>query len=206
MATYAQAYQEIGISFRASAKGRRHQLTDDDFRMVEGNFEALVSRIQQKTRRCRDVIEKFFSGMTVRGSSAVASVAKAANEYGHRGGRSRERYDGAEHLGAPPPDGDSRPGFGRRLGCRVDRRSCDPKPCRQFPGSRCRNNSPGHLSSILSLTGIDFSSIHASLIMPSPRLTIEKPMNPIKNSVVATFDSHERAKTPSASCKRAATT
>lgn len=45
------------------------------------------------------MIEKFFSGMTVRGSSAVASVAKAANEYGHHaGGQIRERYDGAEHL------------------------------------------------------------------------------------------------------------
>ena len=99
MATYAQAIQVDWNQLCASARSRWHQVTDEDFRIAEGNVEQLVSRIQQKTGEAREVIERFFSEMTARGASAVASANEAANEYVRRAGNQiRERYDGAEHL------------------------------------------------------------------------------------------------------------
>ena len=55
------------------ARAHWNQLTDDDLPAVEGNIEQLVGRIQAKTGEGREAIEKFFSDMTSRGSSAVAT-------------------------------------------------------------------------------------------------------------------------------------
>jgi uncharacterized protein YjbJ (UPF0337 family) len=81
------------------ARQRWGQLTDDDLQVQEGNVEQLIGRIQQKTGEGRDAIERFFSEMTARGSSAVAHAAEAAGQYVHHmGDRLHERYDHAESL------------------------------------------------------------------------------------------------------------
>ena len=99
MAINAQTIQGDWNHLCALARKRWHQLTEDDLRVVEGNIEELVSRIQQKTGEARDVIERFVSDVTARGSSAVANAAEAAGEYAHRAGdQIRERYDRAEGM------------------------------------------------------------------------------------------------------------
>jgi len=81
------------------AKQRWSQLTEDDFGALAGNFEQLVGRIQQKTGEGREAIEKFFSEMTARGSSAVAHAAESAGQYAHQvSDQIRERHDSAEGL------------------------------------------------------------------------------------------------------------
>jgi uncharacterized protein YjbJ (UPF0337 family) len=81
------------------ARQRWSQLTEDDLGVQEGNIEQLVGRIQQKTGEGREAIEKFFSEMTSRGSSAVAHAAESAGQYAHQvSDRLRERYDSAETL------------------------------------------------------------------------------------------------------------
>jgi len=81
------------------ARQRWSQLTEDDLRVQEGNIEQLVGRIQQKTGEGREAIEKFFSDMTSRGSSAVAHAADAVGQYAHQASdRLRARYDNAESL------------------------------------------------------------------------------------------------------------
>ena len=81
------------------ARQHWNQLTEDDLPAYEGNIEQLVGRIQQKTGEGREAIEKFFSDMTSRGSSAVAHAAEAAGQYAHQvGDQIRERYDSAEGL------------------------------------------------------------------------------------------------------------
>ena len=81
------------------ARQRWSQLTEDDLGVQEGNFEQLVGRIQQKTGEGREVIEKFFSDMSSRGSSMVAHAAEAAGQYAHQvSDQIRERYDDAESM------------------------------------------------------------------------------------------------------------
>ncbi len=81
------------------ARQRWSQLTEDDLGALEGNIEQLVGRIQQKTGEGREVIEKFFSDATSRGSSAVANATEAAGQYATRvSDRLHERYDHVERL------------------------------------------------------------------------------------------------------------
>jgi uncharacterized protein YjbJ (UPF0337 family) len=79
------------------ARRRWNQLTEDDLRVQEGNIEQLVGRIQQKTGEGREAIEKFFTEVASRGTSAVAHAAEAAGQYARQvGDQVRERYDSAE--------------------------------------------------------------------------------------------------------------
>jgi uncharacterized protein YjbJ (UPF0337 family) len=81
------------------ARQRWSQLTEDDLGVQEGNIEQLIGRIQQKTGEGRDAIEKFFSEMTSRGSSAVAHAAEAAGQYAHEmSDRFRKRLEDSETL------------------------------------------------------------------------------------------------------------
>ena len=99
MATNAQTIKGDWNHLRSQARKRWNQLTEDDLRVAEGNIEELVGKIQQKTGEARDVIEKYFSDMTARGSSAVSNAAEVAGDYVHRAGdQIRERYDRAEGL------------------------------------------------------------------------------------------------------------
>jgi len=99
MAINVQTIQGEWNYLCALAKQRWSQLKEDDLGALEGNFEQLVGRIQQKTGEGREAIEKFFSDATSRGSSAVAHAAEAAGQYAHQvGDRIRERYDHAESM------------------------------------------------------------------------------------------------------------
>ena len=83
----------------ALARQRWSQLTDDDLPALEGNFEQLVGRIQQKTGEARDSIEGILSDMSSRGSSAVAHASEAVGQYAnHVGDQIHERYDSAQGL------------------------------------------------------------------------------------------------------------
>ena len=129
MATNAQTIQGEWNHLCSLARQRWNKLTDDDLKVQEGNIEQLIARIQQKTGEGREAIEKFFSEMTSRGSSAVAHAAEAAGQYAHQvSDQIRERYDSAEESGPPPPDGDRGRGFRYRPGGRADRRAGDPIP------------------------------------------------------------------------------
>jgi ElaB/YqjD/DUF883 family membrane-anchored ribosome-binding protein len=99
MATHVQTFHGDWNHLCALARAHWNQLTEDDFQAVEGNIEQLVSRIQQKTGEGREVIERFFSDMTARGSSAAAHASEAAGRYAHQASdQIRERYDRAEDL------------------------------------------------------------------------------------------------------------
>jgi uncharacterized protein YjbJ (UPF0337 family) len=99
MAINVQTIQGEWNQLCALARQRWNRLTEDDLRVQEGNVEELLGRIQQKTGETREAIEKFFSEMTSRGSSAVAHAAGAAGQYAHQvSDQFRERYDSAEGL------------------------------------------------------------------------------------------------------------
>ena len=65
MATNVQAIQGEWKHLCALARQRWSQLTEDDLPALEGNFEQLVDRIQQKTGEGREAIERFFSEMSI---------------------------------------------------------------------------------------------------------------------------------------------
>jgi len=99
MAINVQTIQGEWNHLCSLARQRWTQLTEDDLRVQEGNIEQLVARIQQKTGEGREAIEKYFSEMTARGSSAVGHAANAAGLYVHQvSDQMRERYDNAEGL------------------------------------------------------------------------------------------------------------
>ena len=99
MAINVQTIQGEWTYLCGLARHRWSQLTEDDLGALEGNFEQLVGRIQQKTGEGREAIEKFFADATSRGSSAVANAAQYAGKYAHHtSDRLRERYDNAESL------------------------------------------------------------------------------------------------------------
>ena len=99
MAINVQTIQGEWNQLCGLARQRWSQLTEDDFGVLEGNIEQLIGRIQQRTGEGREVIEKFFSDMASRGSSAVAHVAEAGGQYVHQASdRLRERYDNAERV------------------------------------------------------------------------------------------------------------
>ncbi len=99
MATHVQTFHGDWNHLCALARAHWHQLTEDDLPAVEGNIEQLVGRIQQKTGEGREAIEKFFSDMTSRGSSAVAHASEAAGRYAQQASdQIRERYDRAEGM------------------------------------------------------------------------------------------------------------
>ncbi len=99
MATNAQAIQGDWKHLCALARQRWSQLTEDDLGALEGNFEQLVGRIQEKTGEGSDTIERFFSDMNSRGSAAVAHGSEAAGQYVQQvGDQIRQRYERAEGL------------------------------------------------------------------------------------------------------------
>ncbi len=99
MASNMQAIQGEWKHLCALAKQRWSQLTEDDFAVLEGKFEQLVGRIEQKTGEGRESIERFFTEAASRGSAAVAHASEAAGRYVHQAGdQIRQRYDNAEGL------------------------------------------------------------------------------------------------------------
>ena len=99
MATHLQTFHGDWNHLCALARAHWNQLTEDDLPAVEGNIDQLVGRIQQKTGEGREAIEKFFSDMTSRGSSALAHASEATSRYAQQASdRIRGRYDSAEGL------------------------------------------------------------------------------------------------------------
>jgi uncharacterized protein YjbJ (UPF0337 family) len=93
----AQAIQGQWNQFRGLVKQRWGELTDDDLQLLEGNIEQLVGRIQQKTGEGREAVERFFSDLVSRGSTAAAHAAHAVGQYSHQvRDQIRERYDSAK--------------------------------------------------------------------------------------------------------------
>jgi len=77
MAINAQELQGQWNQLRGQVKEHWGQLTDDDLTIQGGNIDQLVGRIQQRTGETRDAIEKFLTGLTSQGGSAVARVTEA---------------------------------------------------------------------------------------------------------------------------------
>jgi len=99
MAINAQTIQGEWNHLCSLARQRWTQLTEEDLRVQEGNIEQLFGRIQQKTGEGREAIEKFFSDVTSRGSSAFRQAGETAGQYAHQvGDQIRARYDRAEGL------------------------------------------------------------------------------------------------------------
>jgi uncharacterized protein YjbJ (UPF0337 family) len=110
MAINAQALQGQWNQVKGQVRERWGQLTDDDLQIQGGNIDQLVGRIQQRTGETRDVIEKFLTDLTARGSSAVAQATEAVSQYAQQAsdrlrdhysdlsGQARERYDHAQDI------------------------------------------------------------------------------------------------------------
>jgi uncharacterized protein YjbJ (UPF0337 family) len=110
MAINAQELQGQWNKLRGQVKERWGQLTDDDLQIQDGNIDQLVGRIQQKTGEGREVIEKFLSDLTSRGSTVVSQAAEAVGTYTQKAGdrlrenygqftdQARERYDMAQDM------------------------------------------------------------------------------------------------------------
>jgi len=93
MAINAQALQGQWNQMKGQVKERWGQLTDDDLQIHGGNIDQLVGRIQQRTGETREVIERYLTDLTARGSSAVAQATEAVSHYAQQAGdRLRDRY------------------------------------------------------------------------------------------------------------------
>jgi uncharacterized protein YjbJ (UPF0337 family) len=93
MAINAQELQGQWNNLRGQVKEHWGQLTDDDLTIQGGNIDQLVGRIQQRTGETRDAIEKFLTGLTSQGGSAVSQVTEAVSNYAQQAGdRLRDRY------------------------------------------------------------------------------------------------------------------
>jgi len=110
MAINAQELQGQWNKLRGQVKEHWGQLTDDDLHIQGGNIDQLVGRIQQRTGESREVVERFLTDLTSRGSSAVAQAAEAVSNYTQQAGdrlrdrygdyaqQARERYDDVQHV------------------------------------------------------------------------------------------------------------
>jgi len=93
MAINAQELQGQWTKLRGQVKEHWGQLTDDDLQIHGGNVDQLVGKIQQRTGETRDIIEKYLTDLTARGSSAVAQATEAVGNYAQQAGeRLRDRY------------------------------------------------------------------------------------------------------------------
>jgi uncharacterized protein YjbJ (UPF0337 family) len=113
----AQEIQGQWTRIRGKVKEKWGQLSDDDLTIQGGNVDQLVGRIQQRTGEGREAIEKFLTGLTASGASAIAQATETAREYtqqagaylsqagdrlregyGRMGDVARERYEIAEDM------------------------------------------------------------------------------------------------------------
>jgi len=79
---------------RGKVKEKWGQLTDDDLRIVGGNVDQLIGRIQQKTGETRSAVEDFLSDLTESAGSTIGRASEAAREYAQGAAESlREGYE-----------------------------------------------------------------------------------------------------------------
>lgn len=111
----AQEVQGQWDTLRGKVKEKWGHLTDDDLKIVGGNVDQVIGRIQQKTGEGRQSIEKFLneslstSTMT-RAREVVGEYAQTASEYAQDAGermregyqqvreRAQDGYDQVEHM------------------------------------------------------------------------------------------------------------
>ena len=110
MAINAQEIQGQWNKVRGQVKEKWGQLTDDDLQIHGGNIDQLVGKIQQRTGEGREVIEKFLTDLTSKGSSAVSQAATAVGNFAHQASdrfrdqygnmteQARERFDATQDL------------------------------------------------------------------------------------------------------------
>jgi uncharacterized protein YjbJ (UPF0337 family) len=78
---------------RGQVKEKWGQLTDDDLQIQGGNVDQLIGKIQQRTGEGREVVEKFLTELTSKGSSAISQAAGAVGSFAHQAGdRFRDQY------------------------------------------------------------------------------------------------------------------
>jgi len=67
-------------TIRGKVREKWGQLTDDDLRIVNGNVEQLIGRIEQKTGEAKAKIETFLDGLASDGSP-IQKVKELAGDY-----------------------------------------------------------------------------------------------------------------------------
>jgi uncharacterized protein YjbJ (UPF0337 family) len=97
----AQEIEGRWDTLRGKVKEKWGQLTDDDLKMVGGNIDQVLGRIQQKTGAARADIEKYLNDVldtpaANRAKEAIAGFAHGANErMRDAGDHLRESYGNA---------------------------------------------------------------------------------------------------------------
>jgi len=98
----AQEIQGHWSSIQGKIKERWGQLTDDDLKIVGGNVDQLIGRLQQKTGETRANIESFVNQLMESDAGSMVNRAKeTATQYAtEMGDRAREGYEQmAERVG-----------------------------------------------------------------------------------------------------------
>ncbi len=93
MAFNAQEVQGQWNKLRGQVKEKWGQLTDDDLQVAGGNIDQIVGKIQQRTGEGREVIEKYLTELTSKGSSAISQATETVTNFAQNAGeRFRDRY------------------------------------------------------------------------------------------------------------------
>ncbi len=88
----AEQVQGQWTSLRGKVKEKWGQLTDDDLRIVGGNVDQLVGKIQQKTGEAKDAIERHIN--EIMSNPTMSRVTEAAAGYAHDAAEKlRDGYD-----------------------------------------------------------------------------------------------------------------
>lgn len=80
--------------FAGAVQKKYSQITGDDLSAAKGNVQQLAGVIQRKTGQAREEIEAYLKTISSKGSDAVGSASKVANEYMDKAGEGiREGYE-----------------------------------------------------------------------------------------------------------------
>jgi len=89
----AQQVQGSWNQIRGKLKEKWGQLTDDDLKIIGGNVEQMIGRIQQKTGEMRESIESYLNDLIDEGQSVTQRTKEAASHYAQQAGeRAREGF------------------------------------------------------------------------------------------------------------------
>jgi uncharacterized protein YjbJ (UPF0337 family) len=92
----AQQVQGSWNQIRGKLKEKWGQLTDDDLKIVGGNVEQMVGRIQQKTGEMRETIESYVNDLLDQGQSVAQRTKATASQYAQQATeKAREGYQQA---------------------------------------------------------------------------------------------------------------
>ena len=92
----AQQVQGNWNQIRGKLKEKWGQLTDDDLKIIGGNVEQMVGRIQHKTGAMRETIESYVNDLIDEGQSVAQRTKESASQYAQQASeRAREGYQQA---------------------------------------------------------------------------------------------------------------